>query len=381
MSKNNLYDNYLAVILLGITGDKIGFDNGNREFYLLDKIPKYNSPNFKNTINEYSIYMLLEFISQGGIQSIDINNMIWSDDSIMMIANLEIICSSFKDYEDFIEKLKNKYLDVFENEHDMIHTYKAGIHTINTIRLIKSGIKWNTRNYEPNGGGSGGSMRSSPFGLLFHWKNDINKLIEFSIGSCAITHMNGIAFIGSFVNAYFTSMGINKIPIEKWIFNLLDILIITDDINPINIFIKNNFNHIYDKFLLDKQLYIDKINIYIEDNFNNYDYIYNKVRQINPVIRILYYFDNFTTYKNNFFPGSASDDSILFSYDCLLMAKDNYEKLIYYSMIHLGDSDTTGIISSNWYGSIYGFSNVYKNLYKHNNISKINKLIKNLLNI
>ena len=102
----------------------------------------------------------------------------------------------------------------------------------------------------------------------------------------------------------------------------------------------------------------------IEDNFKEQNYILDEIREINPSGRILYYFNNFTSYKDLFHPGSASDDSIIISYDSLLMSKDNYEKLIYLSMIHLGDSDTTGIISSNWYGAYYGFKNVYKHLYK-----------------
>ena len=53
------------------------------------------------------------------------------------------------------------------------------------------------------------------------------------------------------------------------------------------------------------------------------------------------------------------------------MSRDNYERLIYLSMIHLGDSDTTGIIASNWYGALYGFKNVYDHLYKNDNLYDI----------
>ena len=57
-----------------------------------------------------------------------------------------------------------------------------------------------------------------------------------------------------------------------------------------------------------------------------------------------YYYENFATNKRVFNPGSGADDCVIIAYDCLLMSKNNYEKLIYTSMIHIGDSDTTGSI-------------------------------------
>lgn len=370
---------YLACIILGIIGDKIGFKNGEREFFLLDQIPKYNSPTFNNKISELSIYMILDFLASGGITSIDTNELIYSDDSIMMLCNLKVLLDNYIDLNDFLIKLKNEYLRAFDNEIEMINIYKAGIHTISSIRLLKTGIEWEKRQYEKTGGGSGGSMRSAVFGLVFNYKNNLLELIKYSISSCAITHMNGIAFLGSFINAYFTSMAIDKVDIEKWIFNLIDLLNIEKN-NIIDDYIFNTYPHIYEYYKKDKQIIKDKINIYIEDNFIDYNYQVNKNRELNQGTRILYYYENFSSNKNIFFPGSASDDSILFAYDCLLMSKNNYEKLIYFSMIHLGDSDTTGIIASNWYGALYSFKNVPKNLYKkYNEYNKINENINILI--
>ena len=53
------------------------------------------------------------------------------------------------------------------------------------------------------------------------------------------------------------------------------------------------------------------------------------------------------------------------SYDALLDARDNWEKLIYYSMLHVGDSDTVGAIAGGLYGALYGFKNVPDNLLAH----------------
>ena len=48
------------------------------------------------------------------------------------------------------------------------------------------------------------------------------------------------------------------------------------------------------------------------------------------------------------------------------LKKFNFNNLIYYSTLHFGDNDSTGIIAGNWYGAYLGFNNFDK--------SKINML-------
>ena len=366
-------NNIFACIMLGIIGDKIGFNNGKREFMFIDLIPKYTDPQFKNKINEYTIFMLLDFLKNGGIQGIDINTINYSDDTVMMLSNMKTLLNIKPyDYDDFMKKNIQYYIKDFKNEDEMINLRKAGKHTINSIRFLNKNpniyLNWNKIDYSKYAGGSGGSMRSAIFGLIFDYNTDINNLIKYSISSCALTHMNGIVFLGSFTNALFTSFALNKINIELWIFKLIDIL---HDDSKVDKYIKETFIHVYEDYLKDKNIFVDKLKSFVEDNFNNYIYIKEQVKTFNPVDRILYYFYNFSTFKNNFFPGSGSDDSIIIAYDSLLMSRDNYERLIYLSMIHLGDSDTTGIIASNWYGALYGFKNVYDHLYKNDNLYDI----------
>jgi ADP-ribosylarginine hydrolase len=75
-----------------------------------------------------------------------------------------------------------------------------------------------------------------------------------------------------------------------------------------------------------------------------------------------YYFENFSNNKKVFFPGAGADDVIIIAYDCLIMSKNNFEKLVFMSMINVGDTDTIGTIAAAWYGSLYGFENVPQNL-------------------
>ena len=370
-----LIDKIHACLLLSIIGDKIGFDNGNREFYALDKIPNKNSSLFTDSIINLSTYMIFEFIKNGGISNINTKELSYSDDSILLISNIETYFEKFNKLSEYLKLLVERYLYEFENESIMINKYKCGIHTLNSIRLLKTNINWKNRNYEINGGGSGGCMKSSIYGLLFNHNHKLKKLAKYSIYSCIITHMNGIAIIGSFLNALITSYALNNIDIEEWLFKGLEI--IKGDL--IDNIIKNKFNHIYENYLLDKKTYINLLELYLEQNFKNRKYIININREINFGERIYYYYKNFSN-KNSFFPGSNSNDSIIISYDCLLLARNNYEKLIYYSMINLGDSDTIGIISSGWYGAYYGF---YKNLefiYKNDNYYNLTKNLSEKIN-
>lgn len=47
--------------------------------------------------------------------------------------------------------------------------------------------------------------------------------------------------------------------------------------------------------------------------------------------------------------GSTGIDSVIFVYNALLRTRDFYEKLIYYAMLHTGDSDTSA-----WYEFCFG---------------------------
>ena len=95
--------------------------------------------------------------------------------------------------------------------------------------------------------------------------------------------------------------------------------------------------------------------------------------------RSRFYYNNFST-KGNFFPGSNGFDSVIIAYDCLLDCRGSFETLVYYSMLHAGDSDSTGCIAGAFYGAYYGKFDLPKNLYsidKYNDMKElINKIKK-----
>ena len=128
----------------------------------------------------------------------------------------------------------------------------------------------------------------------------------------------------------------------------------------------------------DKKIFLHKLNTYIETSFFDGTYIIGgrNARRIYPWVRYLYYFDNFSSNKKIVYPGSSADDCIIIAYDSLLISKNNYEHLIYNSMINIGDSDTIGTIASAWYGALYGFEGVPQSLLQRKD--KYYKMVKRI---
>ena len=76
-------------------------------------------------------------------------------------------------------------------------------------------------------------------------------------------------------------------------------------------------------------------------------------------------------------PGSNGLDSVIIAYDSILECEGNFEKLIYNSMLHAGDSDSTGCIAGALFGAYYGNANLPKNLTDIELKIKLDKLFNN----
>jgi ADP-ribosylarginine hydrolase len=351
---------YFASIYLAMVGDKIGFGNGNREKNYLDKMISMDDSDAKIMIKGLSHHMIFRFISEGGISGIILDNLNISDDTIMHLSTIKGLTSNYSDNDRLYDIITKNYLNDFKDIDKMKNEYLAGKQTLESIKAINRGIDWKSFSYNNMAGGNGGAMRTMCIGLVFNSFDNLNKLIELSIMICSITHPNCIAFIGSIASALFTTYALKNMNIETWIFEFIKILE-SDTIDNIIAKVKPNF---IEEFKEDKQIFLHKLLTYIETSFDNYNYIIdsNSQRSIYQSIRMEYYFDNFSHNKKIFSPGSGADDVIIIAYDCLLMSKNNFEKLIYTSMINIGDSDTIGTIAGAWYGALYGFSNIPLNL-------------------
>ena len=92
--------------------------------------------------------------------------------------------------------------------------------------------------------------------------------------------------------------------------------------------------------------------------------------------------------------GASGIDSVIFAYDALLMSiipnehfqiKNenlvfNPESLVFFSALHVGDSDSTGAIAGFWYGVLNGFNGFDSNKMKELEFYKELTILSNKVN-
>lgn len=344
-------ERYIATMILHAVGDTIGFKNGEWEFNEFKK---------KLTDN-YSTELIFKFIALGGINDIDLESWVVSDDTILHIATASALLEEHKDVNKFGETVANKYIKYFHKfRHDKQDRY-FGSATVNMLHLIyDKEKKWNEIEYDFALGGSGASMRTPCIGLFFYGKQNREKLIAFSIEASRVTHNSTVGYLGGLCSALFTAYAMEKIPIKKWAFMLMDLL---KKDGLVEQYLKKTRG--LKDYLRDKDAFINKWMRYISDRFEGEEPVYPK-SFINPAFRSYYYRSKFSKYQGKLkLPGQGGDDSVIIAYDTLLESKGVWEKVVMFSMLHVGDSDTTGCIAGAWYGAFYGMKGVPKGNYKY----------------
>lgn len=312
-------------------GDTIGYKNGDWEF------------NYGNVHEgpEYINELLYEFIDLGGVNDLNIKNWLASDDTIMYLATLSVLVDGFFDIDDFGNKIKNAYiatLPLIENRH-------PGTTTITSLEVQKN-IDWNKLPYNKNSIAAGSAMRCGCIGIFYPGTHNRKKLIALSVESSRITHNSTIAILASVSTSLFTAYALERVSINKWPNKLIKIL----KSNLIDDYIKESRSNDYNDYMRDKILYVGKWEKYaqllIPGNIPKLDLKFMR----NPVQRYKYLIENFS--KGCDIPGSC-DDALIMAYDSLLRCGGIFEKLIVYSVLHPGDSDTVGSIAFSWFGGLY----------------------------
>lgn len=340
---------YRAAFLLHALGDTIGYKNGEWEF-------NKNYPgNFSFTVTRELLY---EFIELGGINDINLKDWRVSDDTVLHLVMGEVLSNvkgdTVNDYvKEFIKELKDK---------DTIDSLKGrdpGETTMMAIKRLKDGEDYTKHKYDFDEGGSGASMRNIVIGMAFYGKKNRQKLIEVALETSRVTHNSATGYLGGLTSALFGAYAVEGIPLHKWPFKLIKLL--ESDLTD-NYFKKTRGIVEHQR---DKEIFIEKWKKYVEDRFDeDGKFVYNKSFR-NVVFRTKYYYDNFAYNEKIVHPGAGGDDSVIIAYDALLDSGKSWEKVTIYSMIHMGDSDTTGSIAGGLYGLIYGLENVPQNNLKY----------------
>ena len=343
---------YIATIVLHALGDTIGFKNGEWEFYGPDIINDNLLP---------VLELVYQFIGLGGVNGINLQGWQVSDDTLLHIDITKSLLNTTNNIDDIIKliinrfiKTKKKYFisNIDKNLKTLLtHERAPGFTTMRSITALENNEKIK---YDETSGGNGAAMRTLAVGLAYY--NNLDKLIEISIKTSKITHTSAIGYLAGLTSAYMVSLAIQNINIEKWPFMLIDLLESNKVIKYINM---NNKSEVKDY-----QIYLDKWKKYIELRFDNYkpnrDIMYN-----NFLYRTKFYLNNFVDPVYSRVPGESGYGVTIMAYDSLLDSGPYWEKLIFYSMLHIGDTDTVGCIAAGLYGALYGFGDVPESNLKY----------------
>ena len=351
-----------SAILLGMIGDIVGFGNGDTEFNNNNFFTKDNYDDYIQTGAEYSNQLVFDFMYNGGFMAHPKKDWTISDDTIMTFANIKSLIKwktskDFTNIDMLITTVRANYIDIIKDKKSLENferIYKGGITTISSLKKLKNGDDYKTFPYNDKSGGSGGTMRSSIFGYLFHREEDRLKLITTCIETTCLTHVNAIAFLGSIVVSLFASFARNKLRLEKWCIEIIEVL----ESNIIDNYIRENKNEIFAFYERDKKIFINKWKDYIEDKFSDQTFAYKKSMIMKYPSKRSIYYNTFSSRKNDIYPGAGGDDSVIIAFDILIDCDGSWEKVVQYSMLHVGDSDTTGTICGFLYGLYYGTDKV-----------------------
>jgi ADP-ribosylglycohydrolase len=355
MKSNFNLKNCIDIFLLHALGDTIGFKNSIWEF----------NNTFNNDIRS-TLEIISEFISLGGITHIDLKGWNISDDTLLNyeIAKFIIDLKNSKLEEKHIITLKKEIKKMLDEQKQIDTERGFGLMTVTAIENWNDEVDERHTPYNIYSGGNGCAMRTLPIGIRFHKDEDLDKLIECSIETSRITHNSPIGFLGGLANAYFVKLGINKVPLNEWVYLLIDL---------------------YESEKVKKYINKDDDNIYFD--YRNCIKIWKKVTEMffsedkKPLnlkssmhlisrFKIFLDIDKKMTDNDYGWAGGNGQTGVIMAYIALLDSNGVWEKLVYYSMLHGGDSDTVGAIAGGLYGAYYGTEDVPERLFEHLEMKK-----------
>lgn len=336
-------DKYTAICLLFALHDIIGYD-----------MRRWTDA----TTYEIKIYFeyISTFIDLGGISGYDISSLHFSQYTYYFRAFSKYLLKYYDKYGLDYEKMKqykqkyDKYI-VNDTKNKIIRNEYSAFFTVIGIKSKKKHIDdYIAPSYKS-------IFISIPFALKFHSEEDLDKLIESTI---FIANISVNEMLGSFVSAYFITLGLRDVLIEKWIPLLLSIL----ESDKIKKYIENN-NDDQEDYLR----FVRYWNIYYDTRFNNNKPIKTYTTN-NLTFRIKYFHETFRNNDVNYF-GEESYYSLIIHYDALLSCDGVWEKFLYYSTMHHVWHATA--FAGALFGSVYLFNGVPEHF--KNNIEQRDKMI------
>ena len=220
-------------------------------------------------------------------------------------------------------------------------------------------------------GGNGAAMRTSFIGLHYYKKEQLAELITKSLDASRLTHNHPLGFMGGLTTALFCSYAIRNIEPWKWGEKLLKL----DSSGIIETYMEHY--GLKEKYIQDKYQFWDPWYRYVEERLPRF---YLKPKEFtfssDRIADMITYTPGIVlkNKKADFSKfGSTGCGATLIAYDSLLNSFNikrkinsldelkiedihySWETLLYFSTLHFGDNDSTGIIAGSWYGALFGF--------------------------
>lgn len=321
------------VVRFHALGDTLGYKNGDWEF-------NYGNP---KEGPEYINEMIYEFFELGGVNELDIRGWRVSDDTILYNATVRALMETAgQDIEAFGERVREEYLGSV----DAIASRHPGETTRMALREQKR-IKWNQLEYDPEALGAGSAMRTGCIGIFYPGRQMRRELIARAVEASRITHNSASAILGSITTALFTALGLERVDVAEWPHELF-VLIRSGMIDE---YLKESRPDEYHLYKRDHHLFVRAWEDFLRLIPPGRAPRDETRRMKNPVERYRYLIENFS--RNCGTPGGCADDATIMAYDAVRRSGGNPEKLILYSVLHPGDSDTVGSIAFSWYAAYY----------------------------
>ncbi len=342
--------NIEASFVLHALGDTIGFKNGEWEFNYYDKTMNIDSTD----------KFLYDFIELGGINDINLKGWLISDDTILNIATCKGILATknIKNTDDLIMNIKKELvasMNSMKKDKENGKNRYIGNTTMKYIELMENTeYKTDGRylSYDVYSGGNGAAMRMGPIGLIYSGEKNRQKLIDASIDISKLTHNSANGYLAGLCVALFSAFVVERVSIIKWVYLMLDLM--RSDM------VKKHLDKNNKQEQEDYNNFINYWQIYLDTRFADYKPVYNK-SHYNLILRSKYYHNYFTLNTKSKLIGYSGFCATIMAYDSLLDCEGSWEKLIIYSALHVGDSDTVACIAGFWYGLIYGYKSVPTN--------------------
>lgn len=385
VDKKVLKDRITASMLLHALGDTIGYRNGKWEFNLPpegivgENLEEYRKTQYDPNKTRDRIY---EFLELGGVNNIDLTGWKISDDTILNFATASALVDYHKKIEKKLKDEKSEFIYQYNHElfcDTMVDFYVGSLHqlvvrdigetTLKVLKQYEAGETWRdnhpVRLNEISGAGNGAAIRTIPIGLTYWSEDKRDILIISALEASRVTHNHPVGYLGGICSALFTAFAIEGRPVNTWPYEMYKLLDGAGDKSVLRKYLSKNIG--LKEYERDSGLWWNAWKEW-DVKFTRSDQYENRVGS-DPVSRIKWFRDHLGFRSGNIgFVGRGGHDSVIIAYDSLIRTIQSgcgWEKLLYLSALHSGDSDSTACIAGAWYGAIYGIGGVPANMLKH----------------